>query len=184
MAIRCDCDEMRCGCALGCYAGARTWGSERRGAWGQQRAPGCLRRARSASAAASCLSGIRGSGGGVGRCAEGDWGEIGVRLGARGRPLGDWARRKRGAAQTGRGANGARRKRGAAQTGRGASDSDVAARRAAQTARGKRRATNGARQTARGAKVRAAVGGGGGAMAQTAGERGGVAGRAQRALQL
>ena len=25
----------------------------------------------------------------MGRCAEGDWGEIGVRLGARGRPLGD-----------------------------------------------------------------------------------------------
>ena len=77
--MRCEakqCDKLRhdaiamicdAGARWDAMRGARTWDKASAGELGQQRAPVCLRRARSAGAAASCLSGIRGSGGGVGR---------------------------------------------------------------------------------------------------------------------
>ena len=69
---------------------------------GQQRAPGCLRRARNADAAVSCLRWVRGVvevwGGGMGSCAGEDWpcGHAGA--GANARAAKCWAIEGRGIA--------------------------------------------------------------------------------------
>ena len=69
---------------------------------GQQRAPGCLRRARNADAAVSCLRWVRGVvevwGGGMGRRAGGDWPCGHASAGANARAAKCWAIEGRGIA--------------------------------------------------------------------------------------
>ena len=89
------CEQKR---AVGCL------GAKKRapGKLGQQRAPGCLRRARNADAAVSCLRWVRGVvevwGGGMGSCAGEDWpcGHAGA--GANARAAKCWAIEGRGIA--------------------------------------------------------------------------------------